>query len=145
MLSSRRHGRQLALQQLFRWEFDQSQNHDIDVIKTGRSASPPVREFATQIVQGVLSHHLELDRLINAFALEWTVDRMPVVDRNILRWAIFELIWLEEIPAKVTINEALELAKRFADDQARRFINGVLNRLLQEEPRLESKREELAL
>jgi N utilization substance protein B len=143
MVSSRRHARQLALQQLFRWEFDQSQNHDIEVIKTGRTVSPEVRDFSTQIVQGVLSQHRELDQLINQYAVEWTVDRMPVVDRNILRWAIFELLWIPEIPAKVTLNEALELAKRFADDEARRFINGVLDHLLREEPRLQSKRSEL--
>ena len=144
LVSSRRHARQLALQQLFRWEFDQSQNHDIEVMKTGRSAAPDVRGFATQIVQGVLAQHRELDQLINRYAVEWTVDRMPVVDRNILRWAIFELLWIPDIPARVTLNEAMELAKRFADDKARRFINGILDHLLREEPRLELKRSELA-
>ncbi len=143
MVSSRRHARQLALQQLFRLEFDQSQNHDIEVIRTGRSASPEEREFAAQIVEGVLSHYRDLDQLINQYAVEWTVDRMPVVDRNILRWAIFELLWLPDIPARVTLNEAIELAKRFADNEARRFINGILDHLLREEPRLQSKRTEM--
>ncbi|MDX1410878.1 MAG: transcription antitermination factor NusB [Nitrospirales bacterium] len=143
IVSSRRQARQLALQQLFRWEFDQSQNHESEVIRAGPSTSPEIREFANQIVQGVLSHHRELDQLINQFAVEWTVDRMPVVDRNILRWAIFELLWIPHIPARVTLNEAMELAKRFADDDARRFINGMLDHLLREEPRLELKRAEL--
>ena len=141
--SSRRRARQLALQQLFRWEFDKSQNHESEVVRAGRSISPEIREFANQIVQGVLSNHRELDQLINQFAVEWTVDRMPVVDRNILRWAIFELLWIPDIPARVTMNEAMELAKRFADDEARRFINGMLDHLLREEPRLELKRSEL--
>ena len=144
MVSSRRHARQMALQQLFRWEFDQTQNHDVEVIKTGRSATPAVREFATQIVQGVLTQHHELDQLINRYAVEWTVDRMPVVDRNILRWAIYELLWIPEIPARVTLNEAMELAKRFADDEARRFINGILDHFLRKEPRLQSKRAEMS-
>jgi N utilization substance protein B len=143
MISSRRHARQLALQRLFQWEFDQSQNQEIEEITAGRSTSPEVREFATQIVRGVLTHNRELDQLINQYAVEWTIDRMPVVDRNILRWAIFELLWIPEIPAKVTLNEAMELAKRFADDEARRFINGILDHLLQDEPRLQSKRSEL--
>ena len=143
MVSSRRHARQMALQQLFRWEFDQSQNHENEVLTAGRSTSPEVREFANQIVQGVLSHYRELDQLINQFAVEWTVDRMPVVDRNILRWAIFELLWIPGIPARVTLNEAIELAKRFADDEARRFINGILDHLLRKDPRLELKRSEL--
>ncbi len=69
---------------------------------------------------------------------------MPVVDRNILRWAIFELLWIPGIPARVTLNEAMELAKRFADDEARRFINGILDHLLREDPRLQSKRAESA-
>ena len=145
MVSSRRQSRQLALQQLFRWEFDQSQNHDSEVIKTGRAALPEIQDFATQIVQGVLSKHRELDQLINQYAVEWTVDRMPVVDRNILRWAIFELLWIPGIPARVTLNEAVELAKRFADDDARRFINGILDHVLREEPRLEFKRAEMTL
>ena len=143
MVSSRRHARQLALQQLFRWEFDQNQNREIEITKNSRTTSPEVREFAKQIEEGVLSHHHELDQLINRFAVEWTVDRMPVVDRNILRWAIFELLWIPNIPAKVTLNEAMELAKRFADDEARRFINGLLDHLLREEPRLQLKRAEL--
>ncbi len=143
MFSSRRHARQLALQQLFQWEFDQSQKMEIEEIRAGRSTSPEVREFANQIVQGVLDHRSELDQLINRYAVEWTINRMPVVDRNILRWAIFELLWMPAIPAKVTINEAIELAKRFADDEAKRFINGILDHLLREEPRLQSKRTEL--
>ena len=143
MVSSRRYARQLALQQLFRWEFDQNQNREIEINKNSRTTSPEVREFAKQIEEGVLSHHHELDQLINRFAVEWTVDRMPVVDRNILRWAIFELLWIPDIPAKVTLNEAMELAKRFADDEARRFINGLLDHLLREEPRLQLKRAEL--
>ena len=68
---------------------------------------------------------------------------MPVVDRNILRCAIFELLWLPEIPAKVAVNEALELAKRFADEESKRFVNGVLDRLIQDEPRLEAKRADM--
>ena len=142
-ISSRRHARQLALQQLFRWEFDQSQNSDIEIIQAERSTSSEVREFASQIVQGVLAHHDDLDQLINQYSVGWTVDRMPVVDRNILRWAIFELLWIPDIPPRVTLNEAVELAKRFADDEARRFINGVLDHLLRKEARLQTKCSEL--
>ena len=143
VISSRRYARQLALQQLFQWEFDQNQSRGLEESKAGRSTAPEVRDFADHIVQGVLTHHQELDQLINLYAEEWTIDRMPVVDRNILRWAIFELLWIPDIPAKVTLNEAIELAKRFADDEARRFINGLLDHLLRDEPRLQSKRADL--
>lgn len=139
-ISSRRQARQLALQQLFQWEFDQSQDSPIEDSGSRRPTSPETRDFANKIVQGVVTHHRELDQLINRYAVEWTIDRMPVVDRNILRWAIYELLWIPDIPAKVTVNEAIELAKRFADDEARRFINGLLDHLLREEPRLQLKR-----
>ena len=68
---------------------------------------------------------------------------MPVVDRNILRCALFELLWLPDVPAKVVINEALELAKRFADEESKRFVNGMLDRIIQEDPRLETKRADM--
>ena len=67
---------------------------------------------------------------------------MPVVDRNVLRCAIYELLWEPEIPAVVTINEAIELAKRFADDEAQRFINGILDHILREEEQLLEKRQQ---
>ena len=143
LFSIRRRGRQMALQQLFQWEFDQSQNHFIEEMRDGRLIAPEVREFANQIVQGVLDHRFELDKLINHYAKEWTINRMPVVDRNILRWAMFELLWIPDIPGKVTVNEAIELAKRFADDEARRYINGILDHFLRDEPRLQSKLAEL--
>ena len=65
---------------------------------------------------------------------------MPIVDRNILRQSIYELMWLPDIPAKVTMDEALQLAKSFADDDAKRFINGILDRILKQDPRLQEKR-----
>jgi transcription antitermination protein NusB len=68
------------------------------------------------------------------------LKRMPVVDRNILRCSLYELLWEPDIPAMVTINEAVELAKRFADDEARRFVNGLLDHVLRDEPRLAAKR-----
>jgi N utilization substance protein B len=65
---------------------------------------------------------------------------MPVVDRNILRAALYELLWMPDVPAKVTVNEAIELAKRFADDQTKKFVNGILDQVLKSDPRLEDKR-----
>ena len=80
--------------------------------------------------------------MIGTFAVGWVLDRMPVVDRNILRVSIYELFWEAEIPAMVTINEAVELAKRFADDEARRFVNGLLDHILRVDARLSGKRTE---
>ncbi|MDR4502788.1 MAG: transcription antitermination factor NusB [Nitrospirales bacterium] len=108
-----------------------------------QKASDDVRLYSSNIVEGVQTHQEELDALINRFATEWSLNRMPVVDRNILRCALFELLWLPDIPAKVTINEAIELAKRFADDESKRFVNGLLDRILQSDSRLETKRAEM--
>ena len=141
--SSRRHARQLALQLLFQMEFHQSYGEWVEDFWVNQTATPEEKDFASRMLDGVLAHRTELDSLINQLAVEWTIDRMPVVDRNILRWSVYELVWEPDIPAKVTVNEALELAKRFADNDARRFINGILDHILQEDPRLESKRADL--
>jgi N utilization substance protein B len=91
-----------------------------------------------------MAHRAELDNLIGTYASNWKVSRMPVVDRNILRAALCELLWVPDVPAKVTVNEAIELAKRFADDETKGFVNGVLDKILKEEPRLQDKRAEMA-
>ncbi|MGH7262288.1 MAG: transcription antitermination factor NusB, partial [Nitrospiraceae bacterium] len=82
--------------------------------------------------------------LIGKLATNWKVARMPIVDRNILRMGLYELLWLPDVPAKVTVNEAIELAKQFADDEAKRFVNGILDKVLKDDPRLQEKRAELA-
>ena len=142
--SSRRHARQLALQLLFQREFHPTDGPWVEEFWLNQPATPEEKGFADRIVQGVITHHSELDAFVNRYALEWTIDRMPMVDRNILRWGIYELLWEPEIPAKVTVNEAIELAKRFADDDAGKFINGILDHILRDDARLESKRADVA-
>ena len=140
---SRRSARQLALQILFQDEFHQTSSGSLGEFWENHHPPPEAQAFASQIVEGVSTHQKELDQLINDRAVEWSINRMPIVDRNILRCAIFELLWLPEVPAKVVINEALELAKRFADEESKRFVNGILDRLIQDDPRLEAKRAEM--
>ncbi len=143
--NSRRLARQLALQLLFQQEFQSNQaNWQEEFWEEHPSTSTPVRTFATDIHQGVLAHQTDIDHLIQKFAVDWSITRMPVVDRNILRCAIYELLWQPEIPAAVTINEAIELAKRFADDEAQRFVNGLLDHILRDEDRLHEKRQQRA-
>ncbi len=138
--SSRRLARQCALQMLFQHEFQEQNLSWQEKFWNDHSASPDVQTFASHIVGGVMTHKAEIDQIIRRFAVDWSVERMPVVDRNVLRCAIYELVWEADIPAMATINEAVELAKRFADDEARRFINGLLDHVLREEPRLSAKR-----
>ena len=88
-----------------------------------------VREFADSLIKGVSDNLDSLDQKISHFADNWELKRMAVVDRNILRLATFELLFLPDIPPKVTINEAVELAKRFGDINSGGFINGILDKI----------------
>ena len=108
------------------------------------SATDESRAFAERLVQGVLEHKKELDATIGKYATNWTVSRMPIVDRNILRAGLYELLWLDEVPAKVTMDEAVELAKSFGDNDASKFVNAVLDKALTTESRLAVKRAEAA-
>jgi N utilization substance protein B len=90
---------------------------------------PPVNEYTRQLVEGVAANVERLDALIAANAHGWTLDRMPVVDRNLLRIAAFEITDIEDVPAAVAIAEAVELAKELSTDDSPNFINGVLSAL----------------
>jgi len=91
-----------------------------------------VDDFVKRLVHGVLEHRRELDRLIEQFSEHWRIDRIDTIDRNILRMALFELLYCEEIPPKVTINEAIDLGKRFGSEDSGSFINGILDRVQNE-------------
>jgi len=89
-------------------------------------------EFLRRLVLGVLEHCEELDRLIERYSENWRLDRIDVIDRNILRMALFELLYCEDIPPKVTINEAIDLGKRYGSEDSGSFINGILDRIQNE-------------
>ena len=82
-----------------------------------------------RLVLGVLEHFPQLDRLIEQYSENWRLDRINMIDRNILRIALFELLYCEEIPPKVTMNEAIDLGKRFGSEDSGSFINGILDRV----------------
>jgi N utilization substance protein B len=89
-------------------------------------------DFLKRLVQGVLEHCPELDRLIEQYSENWRLERIDLVDRNILRMALFELLYCEDIPPKVTLNEAIDLGKRFGSEDSGSFINGILDRIQHE-------------
>lgn len=126
----RRQARVVALQALF--EVD-SVNHPPELVLTQRLEEKPLpadaEAFARQLVQGVLTHRPDLDRIIAEIAPDWPVEQMAIIDRNILRIAIYEITIDGQTPIKVAINEAVELAKLFGSDSSRRFVNGVLGTL----------------
>jgi transcription antitermination protein NusB len=85
--------------------------------------------YAVELARGVEEHRDEIDALISKFADRWSIDRMPVIDRNLLRIAVYELGWRPEIPLGVAISEAVDLAKRYSTDDSGRFVNGMLGRI----------------
>lgn len=90
-------------------------------------------EFGLKLVKGVLEHKKELDKLIDKYAQNWRVERMPLTDRNILRLALYEIVYEDQIPYGVSINEAVELAKLYGTEDSGRFVNGVLGKVVREE------------
>jgi transcription antitermination protein NusB len=97
---------------------------------------PPVPEYAAELVRGVQAHRDRIDELLAEYAEGWTLDRMPAVDRNILRIGTYELLWADDIPDGVAISEAVELAKDLSTDGSPSFVNGLLARLLALKPTL---------
>ena len=127
MAGARRRARAIALQALY--EID-SVGHDVEEPLTYLLAGVELPEgsatFAHELVNGVIQNRKEIDQNIKNFAPAWPVEQIPVIDRNILRLAIFEILLDNKVPVKVAINEAVELAKTFGSDSSARFVNGVL-------------------
>ena len=141
-MGSRHHARERALQILFQYDIHGKPGLWLDVFWTENEATDEVKAFAERLVAGVLEKKKELDALIGKYATNWKVSRMPIVDRNILRAGVYELLWMDDVPAKVTVNEAIELAKSFGDDAASKFVNGILDKVLGKELTLAAKRQD---
>ena len=97
---------------------------------------PPVPDYAAGLVRGVQAHRSRIDELLATYAEGWTLDRMPAVDRNVLRIGAYELLWADGVPDGVAISEAVELAKDLSTDGSPAFVNGLLARLLELKPTL---------
>jgi len=98
--------------------------------------SPPVPGYAADLVRGVAAHAARIDELISQYAEGWTLDRMPAVDRNLLRIGAYELLWADDIPDAVAISEAVQLARDLSTEGSPAFVNGLLARLLELKPTL---------
>jgi transcription antitermination protein NusB len=97
---------------------------------------PPVTEYTMQLVEGYTAHAARIDELLSGYAVGWTLDRMPVVDRNVLRLGAYELIWEDDVPDAVVLDEAVQLAKEFSTDESPSYVNGLLGRLMELKPTL---------
>jgi N utilization substance protein B len=130
----RHRARIVALQALF--EIDCAQHHPVVVLERRLEDAelPDIgAQFTRELVTGVRDRQEELDAYIGRYAPEWPVDQIAIIDRNILRLAIYEILMREDTPVKVAINEAVELAKEFGSDSSGRFVNGVLGSLVSAE------------
>lgn len=135
-MSNRHLARTIAMQTLFEWDFKGKKPEQIDEIirYNFKSFAPEFNDhtFTEKIVKGVLKNIDEIDRYITKFAPEWPIDQITNVDRNILRVGVYELIFDPDVPAKVAINEAIEIAKTFGGEASGRFVNGVLGSLFKD-------------
>ncbi|MGD0845363.1 MAG: transcription antitermination factor NusB [Geobacteraceae bacterium] len=127
----RREGRELALQLLYALELNPIEVQEMLRLsrENSRASAEEVREFAEELVAGVVANRDAIDNIIVDKSKNWALSRMARVDLNILRLAVFELLFLSEIPRNVTINEAIEVAKKFGTEESASFINGMLDEI----------------
>ena len=127
-MGHRRIGRECALQMMY--ELDVGKHPKDEILRTYwlmNEHSPKVRDFAELLFEGTIQKLKEIDRVIQQHTKNWRLSRMAAVDRNILRLAVFELLWGDKTPGTVVINEALEIAKRFSTHESAQFVNGILD------------------
>ena len=135
-MRKRTQAREFALQILFQQDLNPEPAEELLKVFWETNPSPPeVQEYVEKIVRGTLSHLVEIDGVLSKYAEHWELPRMAVVDRNILRLSTYELLYLEEIPPKVAINEAVNIAKKFSQEESGKFVNGILDKISHTEPR----------
>lgn len=132
-MGNRRKARENALQLLYEMEFAAERPSKTQRWETfaedGMVEAGESRVFAEELVQGVKDNEAAIDECIRGASTNWKLERMALVDRNILRMATYELLYREEIPRKVSLNEAIEIAKRFGTEDSSAFINGILDKI----------------
>jgi transcription antitermination protein NusB len=139
-MGSRTKSRELALQMLFQWEVGKHPPaYVLQTFLQGRNLALDVDQFARSLFEGTVIEVAALDRTIAKHAEHWRTERMPAIDRNILRMALYEILHHPETPGTVVINEALELARRFAGEDSVEFVNGVLDAIWKSLPQAEPK------
>lgn len=136
-MANRHLSRSVAMQILFEWDFNNFEPEKFEGIfeRATREFTPKTEEgdeFVKELVRGVQKNINEIDGLIQKYAPQWPIEQLTAVDRNVLRLGVHELVFSENIPSKVAINEAIELAKTFGSESSGKFINGVLGAIYKE-------------
>jgi transcription antitermination factor NusB len=130
-MRKRTQGREAALQILYQNEMNPEALDKVmeDYWQQNPPPSEEIKLFAEKLVRGTVEHSEELDKIIVKATENWELSRMAVIDRGILRFATYELLFMEDIPPKVTINEAVNIAKKFSQEESGKFVNGVLDKI----------------
>jgi N utilization substance protein B len=141
-MGQRRRGREAALQILYSLDVQPELGAEPAIarfygsfVEEAASAAGEGRAFVERLVRGVVEHLADIDARISGASLHWRLERMARVDRNLIRLAVYEMLFCDDIPGKVAINEAIEIAKRFGERETPAFVNGVLDRVLEDQPR----------
>jgi N utilization substance protein B len=130
-MGKRRTARELALKFLYQTEFNpESPDSELSPFCERANVSEEVQNFTQALIEKLLLHEKEVDELLQKISANWTPDRMTVIDKNIIRLGICELLFDSTTPPKVVINEAVEIAKRFGTEESPGFINGILDKIL---------------
>ncbi len=133
-MGKRRRARELALQVLYQMEMNEVDSDEVISSLVGIKGSeetPEVFDFSHVLIDGVKGKQEEIDKVIEEHSEHWKLSRMSYIDRNILRIAVYELLFLEDIPNKVTINESIDIGKKYGTEDSGSFINGILDRVAQ--------------
>jgi len=132
-MGHRRKARELAVQILYQIEMKRSEPKEVfNLFWKNEEVSDDIRQFTSDLVDGTYRNRKEIDQLIERHSIHWKLSRMAVVDRNILRLGVYELLYLHDVPTSVTLNEAIEIAKKFGTEDSSAFINGVLDNVAKE-------------
>ena len=134
-MSARSKARKAALDLLYESDIRKASASDL-LSKRIMDLEYVVRHFTQELVHGVEQHRRKIDELITTYSQGWDMDRMPVIDRNILRLAMYEVLWSSNVPQAVAIDEALELAQTLSTDESSKYINGVLSKIVEIKPDL---------
>uniref|UniRef100_A0A7C4EP21 Transcription antitermination protein NusB n=1 Tax=Thermodesulfovibrio aggregans TaxID=86166 RepID=A0A7C4EP21_9BACT len=131
----RRKAREYVLQFLYAWEI----NENIEISEfweRNGEKNNEIKSFANQIIEGTIENIHLIDEIIQKYATKWNIKRMITIDKNILRFGVYEILFRPDIPYQVTINEAVEIAKKYSTRESAAFINGILDRIAKEEKQL---------
>jgi N utilization substance protein B len=132
-MRARSRARSRALQALYAWEARGAANSPVDTMRQflgERRLAPPSRQFVEGLIKAFAAHRQEVDQALGDALTNWRLERLSVIDRNILRIGATEMLYLEDIPARVSIQEAIRLAERYGTSESPRFVNGVLDALM---------------